>query len=310
MLWNQIMLMPNTRGQGKATQCTKFLTLWSRPRLYRLQTVEGKGVSLVATRHLPAGEKILEETPILQGETEKLKDSEYVTFALSQLSKMKRKKFGRLYNAYPEQKKVGIINTNCYALGCDGPRSGIFEKLSSINHSCTPNAERWWDPGRGIETLYAIRALDEGEEITVAYTWTAARRWAERQRLLFSSWRFTCNCECCQLTGTERESSDKCRQLIRKADVMVGFHSTTEVLPLIKESLKCCEKERLFGTVCARICYDEYQLALQTENLREATKFIKWAYEQYLLGTGPGSNQTKKMAAYVQDPTSHSLWNP
>src|SRR5437762_189714 len=55
---------------------------------------------------LSAGEKILEETPLIQRETQKLKDPAYVTSALSQLSKTKRKKFGRLYNAFPEQKEV------------------------------------------------------------------------------------------------------------------------------------------------------------------------------------------------------------
>ena len=129
-----------------------------------------RGMSLVATWHLSVGEKILGEIPLLQDDTQKLKDQAYVTFVLSQFSKTKRKKFERLYNAFLEQNEVGIINTNCYALGCDSHCSGDFEKLSCIIHSCTPNAERWWDPGREMETVYATRTIQEGEEITVAYT--------------------------------------------------------------------------------------------------------------------------------------------
>jgi hypothetical protein len=254
---------------------------------------------MVAARHLDAGEKIMEESPFLKGETSDLSSESFFAHMLSQVSKTKRKKLRRLYNAFPEQNDVGIINTNCFGLGCNSTLSGVFDKLSSLNHSCRPNAERWWDPERGVETLYALRGIEENEEITIAYTGVAGKTRAERKVLLKRGWRFECNCECCGLTGSARELSDKRRQLIQEADEMV---------PLVKEALECCEKEELFGSAMARICYDGYQLALQTRNLILARKFINMSHEQRLLGTGPESEETRKMAGYVKDPRSHPLW--
>jgi hypothetical protein len=80
------------------------------------------------------------------------------------------------------------------------------------------------------------------------------------------------------------------------------------MIGLIKEVLVSAEKEDLFGPSMGTICYDGYQLALQTKRLREAKRFSSICQDQYLLGTGLASEQTQKMTGYVQDPTSHVLW--
>lgn len=254
------------------------------------------------------GEKILEEIPLLKGGTEDVKRQSWLEATLAGLSNTKRKKFYRLYNAFPEENEVGIMRTNCYGLGLDNRLSGIFEKLSRLNHSCLPNAERWWDIEREVEMVHAIRNIEEGDEITVAYTGVSGLSRSERQTLISTRWRFECYCECCQLSGPEAKASDERRQLIGKVDDMVGYYPAELMIGLINEALDCLEKEGIFGALRSRVCYDGYQLALQTQNLKEAKRFIKMAYEQSLLGTGETSEQTKKMLKYVQDPTSHILW--
>jgi hypothetical protein len=263
---------------------------------------------MVATRHLAAGEKIMEETPLLQGETQDLGSDSTLADLLSQLSNTKRKKFRKLYNAFPERNDVGIVKTNCYGLGCNSSLAGVFEKLSRVNHSCRPNAERWWDPERGVETVYAIRGIEVNEEITVAYTAVAGKFQAWRKSLLNRAWSFDCDCECCNLTGSASELSDKRRQLIGEVDEMVGYHPARKVIPKVKEALEYCKKEELFGATMGRFSYDGYELALETRDLREAETFINMAHQQYLLGTGPVSENTKKMAGYVEAPKSHPSW--
>jgi hypothetical protein len=263
---------------------------------------------MVATRDLAAGEKIMEETPLLQAETRDLGSDSTLAVLLSQLSNTKLKKFRKLYNAFPERSDVGIVKTNCYGLGCNSSLTGVFEKLSRVNHSCRPNAERWWDPERGVETVYAIRGIAVNEEITVAYTAVAGKTQAARKSLLKRTWSFDCDCECCSLTGSARDLSDKRRQFIGEVDEMVGNHPARKMIPKAKEALECCEKEELFGATMARVCYDGYQLALEIRNLREAQEFINGAHQQYLLGTGPLSENTKKMARYVEAPRSHPAW--
>lgn len=263
---------------------------------------------MVATQHLTAGEKIMEETPLIQGETRDLGSDSTLAHLIGQLSNKKRKKFRALCNAFPERGDVGIVKTNCYGLGCNSSLAGVFEKLSRVNHSCRPNAERWWDEERGVETVYAIRGIEANEEITVGYTGVAGSTQTSRKSLLNRAWRFECVCECCILTGPARQLSDKRRQFIGEVDGMVGYLPAREMIPKIKEALECAEKEELFGATMGRICYDGYQLALETRNLKQAKEFINRSHEQYLLGTGPGSEQTKKMARYVEAPKSHSAW--
>lgn len=127
---------------------------------------------------------------------------------LSLLSNTKRKKFGKLYNAFPEQNQVGIVETNSYGLGCNSDLCGVFDRISRINHSFRPNAERWWDSERGVETVYAIRDIAVDEEITVAYTSVSGKNQEERKTILYRGWRFECSCGCCILTGSAREMSD------------------------------------------------------------------------------------------------------
>lgn len=126
----------------------------------------GKGLGVVATRLLEPGEKIMAEIPILRGTTDDLKQQSYMNSVLAQLSNTKRKKFQKLYNAFPEQDDVGIVRTNSFALGCNTDLAGVFDKLSRLNHSCRPNSERWWDPEQDVETLYALRRIEANEEIT------------------------------------------------------------------------------------------------------------------------------------------------
>ena len=66
----------------------------------------------------------------------------------------------------------------------------MFQKLSDVNHSCRPNAERKWNLVRNVEVVY--------EEITVSYV--AGLDWLEtmeRRRFLQKGWRFECDFERC-----------------------------------------------------------------------------------------------------------------
>lgn len=50
---------------------------------------------------------------------------------------------------------------------------GFFPNISFLNHSCHPNAQQSWNANfgsrEGTETVYALRAITVGEEITISY---------------------------------------------------------------------------------------------------------------------------------------------
>ena len=98
---------------------------------------------------------------------------------------------------------------------------------------------------------------------------------SERQNLTVKVWRFKCSCKCCEFSGREAEESDVRRQFIGRVDDLVGQLPAQNMIRLVQRALDFLEKEELFGTPRARVCYDGYQLACQMENLDEAEKLIK-----------------------------------
>ena len=136
-----------------AALCRRILNFSiQKSRSYVIESIAGKGLGIVATERISKGEKVFEETPLLRGKTQDLRQRLNVAEAVANLSNTKRKRFRALFNSFPEEEDLGIIRTNCYALGTDSVYCGVFRKLSRVNHSCTPNCERWWDSHRDAET--------------------------------------------------------------------------------------------------------------------------------------------------------------
>eukprot|EP00928_Gymnodinium_smaydae_P052942 TRINITY_DN37059_c0_g1_i1.p1 TRINITY_DN37059_c0_g1~~TRINITY_DN37059_c0_g1_i1.p1 ORF type:complete len:314 (-),score=24.31 TRINITY_DN37059_c0_g1_i1:62-1003(-) len=82
----------------------------------------------------------------------------------------------------------------------------IFQKMSTCQHSCEPNAKftSHWVKGSG--TLVALKALEAGEEVTISYVDTL---WPTffRKRQLRNTYFFDCKCHACF------EKPDKTRTL-------------------------------------------------------------------------------------------------
>ena len=76
----------------------------------------------------------------------------------------------------------------------------MFDAISACNHSCDPNAEVSAISDQGEVTLYSLRPIAAGEEITICYgkpslRWLPARC---RRRSLLKEWHFECQCEKCE----------------------------------------------------------------------------------------------------------------
>jgi hypothetical protein len=72
-----------------------------------VRPIAGKGVGVFATQRILAGGKILEETPLVKGPGGTVKET-FQTY-LKELSNIARQKVLGLYNAFPEDKEVGIL---------------------------------------------------------------------------------------------------------------------------------------------------------------------------------------------------------
>ena len=116
---------------------------------------------------------------------------------------------------------VGIFQTNAYPLGFTditastggAKEAGVFLLCSRLNSSCVPNVNNHYNEAMGALCIYALRDIEEGEELCVCYNSVFGCR-EERQRSLFEKFRFNCTCETCQLEGGALEKSDERREML------------------------------------------------------------------------------------------------
>jgi hypothetical protein len=287
--------------------CSEITIPWT------VSNIDGKGFGLRATRKIILGEEVLAERPLLALPTEA--DRSRWESAIDSLPDALKDQFWRLFNAYPELRAYGIVKTNCFSLGGGAEEiqmNGLFLILSRLNHSCLPNCERWWQPARQVETLYALREIQVGEELTIHYADICARM-SDRQACFQRVWRFDCKCEICQLEGNAQITSDVRRQSIRRIHLSAGVIShnaqLTRSVSQVKVAVRYLQEEGIRGSLMARVGYDGYQIALLANDLNQARVYINLAYNEYLLGAGPTSSDTLKMNHYLENPTSHRNWS-
>ena len=87
----------------------------------------------------------------------------------------------------------------------------MFDVISACNHSCDPNAEVSHVSDEGEVTLYSLRPIERGEEITIAYgkpslRWLPARC---RKKALRKDWYFDCACAQCKAEVASGLAVDK-----------------------------------------------------------------------------------------------------
>ncbi|KAJ6532887.1 hypothetical protein DFH09DRAFT_932988 [Mycena vulgaris] len=196
-----------------------------------IRTSEGKnGLGMFAAQNIPASGLVVVERPILvapyiiglQGHPE----SELYGALLRRLSPDTVARFMALANCKPVDEcdaVEGIMRTNAIGITLDVPdvphpelstHRAIFPITSRCNHSCSPNAKWHWDARSFSLTLQALRPIDTGQEITVAYiTPTCAR--AERRAKLKMMYGFTCRCPSCTRPASKTTQSDAARAELR-----------------------------------------------------------------------------------------------
>ncbi|KAH6910333.1 hypothetical protein BKA70DRAFT_121354 [Coprinopsis sp. MPI-PUGE-AT-0042] len=118
----------------------------------------------------------------------------------------------------------GAARTNALNLQFNFPDSfdgskhygGTFPTIGARNnHSCGPNAAYRWDLSSSSATLYALRDIADGEEITITYADPLQTR-DDRLKKLEPDYRFTCDCPWCSFSDPlDQEKSDSTRTYLK-----------------------------------------------------------------------------------------------
>jgi hypothetical protein len=100
-------------------------------------------------------------------------------------------------------KRFAIFLTNRVQMGAvELYGCGVFPLYSRINHSCVPNVHNAYNPGIQRLTVYSIRDIGAGEQITTSYI-SSAYRTREQRREETENWGFVCSCLACTDTLIE-----------------------------------------------------------------------------------------------------------
>jgi len=226
--------------------------------LFSLVDIPGKGEGLVASANLVPGTIIVEEKPLIVVDSafaviqvlpkfQALSDDKKTAvMALYDPGDELNTKYRHLSQDEIDRKVLRIFEANCIDL-CSHQemninKSGLYQTISKINHSCSPNVIWTWikeDSSKSIKQVRVIRDIKAGEEIVASYLMKseyfptreeilqlvcyrvryAPRYW--RIKTLRRIWFFTCSCQVCNLKGEEFEQNEEVRREIQQQHDMV-----------------------------------------------------------------------------------------
>ena len=174
---------------------------------FRLATISGKGIGVVATRDILRGTLLIAELPLIaapyDASIEEL-ERQYISLSVEQQAT-----FISLHNAHPELAQVrGIFQTNTISVDSSpDAMSFVLPTISRFNHSCRPTAMfSYQEP---YEKVYALVDIPQGAEICVGYGGSAQSAvFEERQQYYHRVFGFWCDCSACSAAPERRAQSD------------------------------------------------------------------------------------------------------
>lgn len=183
--------------------------------------IKDNGLGIAATRTVKKGELVFKEKPIITFSCDSLRN------ALKDLPGVEKRKLMSLSDPTPDNSGTlgQKIKTNVF-YGI--PNANVYHMMSRINHSCLANVRVVDEASDSTQytTVYAIKTIPEGEELTLDYIAEESPFCPQqmRNKRLKEKCGFNqCLCVMCKMTGRWREESDNNRQNLR------AFHNMFEV---------------------------------------------------------------------------------
>lgn len=282
-------------------------TCMGAPLQWEARPSPGKGMGVFATRTLEPGDVIIAEPPIIKVVPPQFKDG--VAYPLADIELAIRTDFDALseddkaavmglasYRTERDEWKdevVSIFRTNAYIIGTNNTELGLFPKGARINHSCRPNSSQFWNDKLKKRVVYALKRIEEGEEIFATYIPLLHSHEVRQRRL--DQYGFKCTCEACAQERAGMEASDKRRHDIRQA--FDAFESQLSLnVPKSVSGRKKAEKNAKASLQLAELVEEEgladyyaqaYRIVAMThgrvEDWKPATIWAHKAYELRLM---------------------------
>ncbi|KAF2002422.1 hypothetical protein P154DRAFT_488388 [Amniculicola lignicola CBS 123094] len=154
----------------------------------------GEGLGCFSTATIPAGTRILTETPLFM--VREPRTNACVTTAFSHLTIAQQAQYLSLYAQSPESRGdalvIDIFNSNAWQTGSS---TSILPRAARFNHSCVPNASFAWNSRLGCVTVHAIVNIPANTQIKLCYELPYQTSASRRKKL--SAYGFLCTCPAC-----------------------------------------------------------------------------------------------------------------
>ena len=259
--------------------------------VYTQHASPGKGIGLFANKNLSAGARILEEAPAVRapkgahpieiyrqvkhlGQQSVMKLQQYATLTSSS-SEPKLEGWFQLIadylNSHPDiafmefpdiqrrkpVQRYAIFVNNCFEIEGedDSVEQAVFLKAARLNHSCLPNCYASWNREYKLLRVYAVRDIQKGEELTIAYC--PAKTMVEdlkiRKERLLRDCGFVCRCPACdEHTSLSRKIDAKRKEMASlplESDIHLFPDPRKDLAPYeLQGSLYQLQIEQGFGT--------------------------------------------------------------
>ncbi|KAK7018369.1 SET domain-containing protein 5 [Favolaschia claudopus] len=286
------------------------------------------GLGMFAAQNVPVGGIIAVERPMivvpyiiaLQSHAE----VDFYTALLHRLSPDAVANFMELANCKPAAEcdmLVGIMRTNSIGITLNVPggphpelptHRGIFLNISRCNHSCGPNARWQWDAASFSLSLVALRPIEAGDEITVAYVPPTISR-SERRAQLKSLYNFSCRCEFCARPAALTSRSDAARTELETVWKELPSFETWCLNSTIPQQALIDVHKRAVALIEAEglemLDYGKHldAIAMGYGALRDVEQFCEWACRARDFRP-PDSDEARVLEGWVADPETFPVW--
>ena len=294
--------------------------------MYALQDVLGKGKGLIAIQKISKGTRILSEEPIVTvpcNEPANEQAMEQLQISICQqvdaLSENQRQAFLSLHNIHTygnaAEQYLGIIRTNGLPIEInESERGAIFLEACRINHACDNNAQKNWNTKIKRHTVYALRDIDKGEEITIYYLRVHNNREARNQALQ-AKLGFTCLCRLCSLPLEQSQESDRRLDEIHRLDGLIDkggvqgiVSSPLRFLGYVDQQVRLYNSQAPDDAGLPRAFFDAAQIAIANGDLARGRIFAERAVSGWSTAHGGDSIEVNEHGPLARDPSKHMLY--
>ncbi|KAJ6504579.1 hypothetical protein C8R47DRAFT_151451 [Mycena vitilis] len=286
---------------------------------FKIKQVEGKGLGMVATRPIKAGELVIAERPVYIQRFDEVTlqiPTDYTYFngrlvlgALEGLAPASQNAFRALKNVHGAENHVlwGTLKTNAIRHRMDadykGPDyAGLFPSMSRANHSCTPNLQFIFSAETFAGEFRAVKPIAPKEELCMNYTDVLAPR-LMRQSELEQRYGFQCECTACSAGSFEsdrrRAQISEAVQVLEAAMVKDGHAGNAPISATeMEEAIRLAEREGLMVNAAQMYVYGTSRL-LWLRDIPRAKQWSVAAGKRMTLFEGKRSPSVKTMSEFI-----------